>query len=94
MRKELTDVLDKERESRKRETAALREEFKRSCQEEIKSLFVKAERIQGEKYVSSKQQLTGEVHLNRAFWQLLSFDTKMNSKWMDCLAEVEEIVQI
>ena len=97
VRKELTDVLDSQRESHKREMAALKEELKSFCQEEIKSAetgLVKAERIQAEKYVSSKQQLTREVHLNRAFWQLLCFDTKMNSKWIDCLAEVSESVQI
>ena len=57
MRKELTDVLDKERESRKREIAALREEFKSFCQEP-KTSFWKERQIQAEKYAISKQQLT------------------------------------
>ena len=40
--------------------------------------------------LQQQHSIMREVTLKRGFWQLLSFDTTMNSKWMECLTTISE----
>ena len=93
----ISSMETEERQIEKKENIQLKEKIKQleeevdASQIERKELKVNINQLE-EEVVRLRQQhsIMRKVTLKRRFWQLLSFDTTMNSKWMESLTTISE----